>query len=157
MANVEMMMTIVAISFASILFIIFIMEIMKELMKKPSETNMTVFICCLTLMLMLAIMLVGCAKCINTETSTVQVKVTNAYHKASYTTMHYSLATKTMLPQTHAAIYKITVEYDGTEYDIRDRDTYYKYSDSIGESVNGILETKKYDDGTVKYNIVDLE
>ena len=60
-------------------------------------------------------------------------------------------------PKTHAAIYKITVEYDGTEYDIRARDTYYKYSDSIEESVNGILETKKYDDGTVKYNIVDLE
>lgn len=108
-------------------------------------------------MFMLAVMLACCAKCVSTETSTVQVKVTNAYHKASYTTMYYSPATKTMLPQTHAAIYKITVEYDGTEYDIRDRDTYYKYSDSIGESVNGILETKKYDDGTVKYNIVDLE
>ena len=108
-------------------------------------------------MFMLAVMLACCAKCVSTETSTVQVKVTNAYHKASYTTMYYSPETKTMLPQTHAAIYKITVEYDGTEYDIRDRDTYYKYSDSIGESVNGILETKKYDDGTVKYNIVDLE
>jgi len=116
-----------------------------------------IYLCGLTLMFMLAVMLACCAKCVSTETSTVQVKVTNAYHKASYTTMYYSPATKTMLPQTHAAIYKITVEYDGTEYDIRDRDTYYKYSDSIGESVNGILETKKYDDGTVKYNIVDLE
>ena len=105
-------------------------------------------------MFMFAVMLACCAKCVSTETSTVQVKVTNAYHKASYTTMYYSPATKTMLPQTHAAVYKITVEYDGTEYDIRGRDTYYKYSDSI---VNGILETKKYDDGTVKYNIVDLE
>ena len=108
-------------------------------------------------MFMFAVMLACCAKCVSTETSTVQVKVTNAYHKASYTTMYYSPATKTMLPQTHAAVYKITVEYDGTEYDIRGRDTYYKYSDSIGESVNGILVTKKYDDGTVKYNIVDLE
>ena len=116
-----------------------------------------IYLCGLTLMFMLAVMLACCAKCVSTETSTVQVKVTNAYHKASYTTMYYSPATRTMLPQTHAAVYKITVEYDGTEYDIRGRDTYYKYSDSIGESVNGILETKKYDDGTVKYNIVDLE
>lgn len=116
-----------------------------------------IYLCGLTLMFMFAVMLACCAKCVSTETSTVQVKVTNAYHKASYTTMYYSPATKTMLPQTHAAIYKITVEYDGTEYDIRGRDTYYKYSDSIGKSVNGILETKKYDDGTVKYNIVDLE
>lgn len=116
-----------------------------------------IYLCGLTLMFMFAVMLACCAKCVSTETSTVQVKVTNAYRKASYTTMYYSPATKTMLPQTHAAVYKITVEYDGTEYDIRGRDTYYKYSDSIGESVNGILETKKYDDGTVKYNIVDLE
>lgn len=116
-----------------------------------------IYLCGLTLMFMLAVMLACCAKCVSTETSTVQVKVTNAYHKASYTTMYYSPATKTMLPQTHAAIYKITVEYDGTEYDIRGRDTYYKYSDSIGKSVNGTLETKKYGDGTVKYNIVDLE
>lgn len=116
-----------------------------------------IYLCGLTLMFMFAVMLACCAKCVSTETSTVQVKVTNAYHKASYTTMYYSPATKTMLPQTHAAVYKITVEYDGTEYDIRGRDTYYKYSDSIGKSVNGTLETKKYDDGTVKYNIVDLE
>lgn len=115
------------------------------------------FLCSLTIMLMFAVVLTGCAKCVSTETSTVQVKVTNVYHKASYTTTYYNPATKTIFPQTHAAIYKITVEYDGTEYDIRGRDTYYKYSKSIGKSVNGTLETKKYDDGTVKYNIVDLE
>ena len=34
--------------------------------------------------------------------------------------------------------------------------TYNKYSDKIGEYADGILETKKYDDGTVRYNIVDL-
>ena len=115
------------------------------------------FLCSLTIMLMFAVVLTGCAKCVSTETSTVQVKVTNAYYKASYTTMHYNTATKTMLPQAHAAVYKIIVEYDGTEYDIRGRDTYNKYSGSIGKFVNGTLETKKYDDGTVKYNIVDLE
>ena len=115
------------------------------------------FLCGLTIMLVFAVMLTGCAKCVSTETSTVQVKVINAYHKASYTTMYYSPATKTMLPQAHAAIYRITVEYDGTEYDIFDSDTYNKYSESIGKSVNGTLETKKYDDGTVKYDIVDLE
>ena len=36
-----------------------------------------IYLCGLTLMFMLAVMLGGCAKCINTETSTVQVKVTN--------------------------------------------------------------------------------
>ena len=108
-------------------------------------------------MFMLAVMLACCAKCVSTETSTVQVKVTNAYHKASYTTTYYSPATKTIFSQTHAAIYKITVEYDGRKYNIFDSSTYNKYSNRIGEYVNGTLETKKYDDGTVRYNIVDLE
>lgn len=62
-----------------------------------------IYLCGLTLMFMLAVMLACCAKCVSTETSTVQVKVTNAYHKASYTTMYYSPATKTMLPQTHGS------------------------------------------------------
>lgn len=71
--------------------------------------------------------------------------------------MYYSPATKTMMPQSHPAVYSITVKYNGVEYDISDSDTYNKYSDKIGEYVDGILETKKYDDGTVRYNIVDLE
>ena len=61
------------------------------------------------------------------------------------------------MPQSHPAVYRITVEYNSVEYDISDSDTYNKYSDKIGEYVDGILETKKYDDGTVRYNIVDLE
>ena len=101
--------------------------------------------------------LVGCAKCISTETSTVQVKITDEYHRDAYTTMYYSPATKTMMPQSHKAVYIITVEYNGVEYDISGSNTYNKYSDKIGEYVDGILETKKYDDGTVRYNIVDLE
>ncbi len=36
-------------------------------------------------------------------------------------------------------------------------DTYTKYVDKVGENANAILETKKYDDGTVKYNITTLE
>ena len=101
--------------------------------------------------------LTGCAKCISTETSTVQVKIIDEYHKATYTTMHYNPATKTMMPQSHPAVYRITVEYNGVEYNISGSNTYNKYSDKIGEYVDGILETKKYDDGTVRYNIIDLE
>ena len=87
----------------------------------------------------------------------MQVKVTDEYHRTAYTTMHYSPATKTMLPQSHPAVYRITVEYDGVEYDISGSDTYNKYSDKIGEYVNGTLETKKYDNRTVKYKVIGLE
>ena len=110
----------------------------------------------LALVLAFMFILTGCAKCISTETSTVQVKIIDEYHRAAYTTMHYSPATKTMLPQSHSAVYRITVEYNSVEYNISGSNTYNKYSDKIGEYVDGILETKKYDDGTVRYNIVDL-
>lgn len=109
----------------------------------------------LTLLVFMFI-LAGCAKCISTETSTVQVKIIDEYHRAAYTTMYYNSATKTMIPQSHPAVYRITVEYNGAEYDISGSNTYNKYSDKIGEYVDGILETKKYDDGTVRYNIADL-
>ena len=55
------------------------------------------------------------------------------------------------------SVHRITVEYDGVEYDISGSDTYYKYSDKVGEYTNGILQIKKYDDGSVKYDIVELE
>lgn len=110
----------------------------------------------LTLLLVFIFILTGCAKCISVETSTVQVKITDEYHRAAYTTMHYNPATKTMMPQSHPAVYRITVEYDGVEYNFYDSDTYNKYSNQIGEYANATLETKKYDDDTVRYNIIDL-
>lgn len=111
----------------------------------------------IAMMFIFMFILTGCAKCISTETSTVQVKIIDEYHRTAYTTMYYSPATKTMMPQSHPAVYRITVEYNGVEYNISGSNTYNKYSDKIGEYVDGILETKKYDDGTVRYNIVDLE
>lgn len=108
-------------------------------------------------MLILTFSLVGCAKCIGTETSTVQVRITDEYYRAAYVTMYYSPATKTILPQSHPAVHRITVEYDGVEYDISGSDTYNKYSNKIGEYTNGTLQTKKYDDGTVRYDIIELE
>lgn len=107
--------------------------------------------------LIMAFSLIGCAKCISTETSTVQVKITNEYHRAAYTTMYYSPATKTILPSSHPGVYRITVEYNGVEYNISGSDTYNKYSDKVGEYTSGTLQTKKYDDGSVRYDIIELE
>lgn len=100
-------------------------------------------------------MLTGCAKYISTETSTVRVKVVDEYYRATYMTPIFNSETTTTI--IYPEVYRITVEYDGRKYNIFDSSTYNKYSDRIGEYVNGTLETKKYDDGTVRYNIVDLE
>lgn len=114
-------------------------------------------LCVLVALLIFIFVLTGCAKCIGTETSTVQVKVTDEYYMAAYTTMYYNPATKTMMPQFHPAIYRITVGYNSVNYNIYGENIYDKYSDLVGEYVNGTLEIRKYDDGTTRYNIVDLE
>ena len=101
--------------------------------------------------------LTGCTKCINTETSTVSVKVADEYYKPAYTTMYYNLMLKRIAPLYHPAIYQITVKYDNVNYDLYDEDTYDKYADQINNYVNGTLETKTYDDETVNRNIIDLE
>ena len=103
----------------------------------------------------LTFVLTGCAKCTSTETSIVQVKITDKYYRAQHTTIIPTGKSTVIIP--HSAVYKITVEYNGTEYNVYGNDTYNKYSDKIGEYTNAVLETKKYDNDTVKYNITELE
>lgn len=112
-------------------------------------------ILCIFLVMILLFTLVGCTKCISTEETTVKVKITDSYHRSSYMVPVYNGKTRTYI--TQPAIYRIYVEYDGFSYTITGSDTYNKYQDKVGEYVNGILETKKYDDGTVKYEIIGLE
>lgn len=101
--------------------------------------------------------LTECTKLIGTETSTVQVKITDAHYEETQLTYYYSIGSGTMVPHFNPPVYKITVEYDGTEYIVSGQHTYEKYSDSIGKYANGTLETRKYDDGSVMYKIVGLE
>lgn len=52
---------------------------------------------------------------------------------------------------------KFIVKYDDVTYRFTDKDTYKKCSDKVGEMVNATLEIDKYDDGTVKYIITEIE
>lgn len=79
------------------------------------------------------------------------------YYEEAFTTMVYNPILNTALPQSYPETYRITVEYNGIEYNFSDRDTYNKYSDKIGEYVNGILKIKKYDNWKIKYSIVGLK
>ena len=102
-----------------------------------------------------SVTLVGCRKCISTETSVVQVKVVDEYYRSAYVTMFWN--GKSMMPLSHPATYRITVEHDGVNYNIYGSTVYKQYSTRVGEYVNGILETKKYDDGSVEQDILNLE
>ena len=109
----------------------------------------------LLLLIVLCMLTAACAKCIDTKQETVEVVITDEHYRGPYTTFAYS--GKVMVPIHHAATYRITVEYNGVEYDVHGRDVYDAYKDRIGETVEGILEIRTYDDGTVKYEIVSLE
>lgn len=118
-------------------------------MKKRLYIIFTVFI--------LILSLTSCIKCTSTMTKTVQVKIVDARHRPSYTTIHHNAATKTSRPRVHPAVYRITVMYNGLKYDFSGKDAYNKYFNKTGKYVNGVLQIKEYDNGKVKYSIIKLE
>lgn len=96
----------------------------------------------------------GCAELISTEYETVQVKIVDKYHRGSYLTPMRAGKVTTYI--THPAVWRITVEYEGVEYSISGHDTYDRYKDMVGETISATLEIRRYDDGTIKYDITEL-
>lgn len=117
--------------------------------------RMSIIIVLIVVPIVTVLLLTSCAKLVNTETQTVEVTIVDEYHRGSYITPMKVGKVTTM--QTHPAINRITVSYNGVEYTINGKDTYDKYCDKIGEIANATLEIRTYDDGTVKHVIVALE
>lgn len=104
-----------------------------------------------------AISLCGCAKCISTETSEVQVVIKDANYKSASSIVIYNPGLKMSMVQPVPAQYKVTVEYNDCEYKFTGKDTYSKCKDKVGETVIGVLEIKKYDNGRVVNNIIEIK
>lgn len=105
-------------------------------------------------MVVLAIILTGCAKCVRTET-TVQVEVVDTYYQKSYVQPIVVAGHCSMI--VYPESYGIMVEYEGREYMIEGEDTYRKCSGRIGESVDATLETKTYSDGSKEQQIAEIK
>ena len=101
--------------------------------------------------------LAGCTKCIDVQTSEVEVTITDVYHHGSYTTMQYNAAIKVMMPHIHPAVYRVTVSYNGADYYFYDSATYERCKNSLGEQIPAVLETRLYNNGTERYNIVSIK
>lgn len=108
-----------------------------------------------SMFMIMILSLVGCAKLVSTEYENVEVNIIDEYHKGMYITHVFNGKTTTMI--THPAVYRITVEYNGVEYTISGSDTYNKYKEKVGQIAIGTLQIRTYDDGTVKYDITELE
>lgn len=118
-------------------------------MKKLKKSIKVLVIICLI------ISLSGCTKCINTSYKNVKVKIADEYYRKAY---YFPVFTgKVMIMVRRPAAYRITIEYNGTKYTISDHDVYEKYKDKIGENAIGVLEIREYDNGTTKYNIVEIK
>ena len=110
-----------------------------------------------SMFMIMILSLVGCAKLVSTEYENVEVKITDVYYKQSYTTTTYNPELKMPMVHSYPAVYIVTIEYNGVEYTISGSDTYNKYKEKVGQTAIGTLEIRTYDDGTVKYDITELE
>jgi hypothetical protein len=104
---------------------------------------------------MLSISLVGCDEIIRTETKEVEVAIVDSYYSPPWSQPIWTGKFFTYMP--HPAIYQITVEYGGVEYDLNSSELYETYKNRIGETVTGILEIIYYDSGHVYREIVWLK
>jgi hypothetical protein len=109
----------------------------------------------LILSVFILLLLTGCASVISIEYENVEVVVVDEDYTAMWLQPVKCGNVTTFI--THPAHYKIIVEYNGVKYTLDDEDAYKKYKNKIGQTVNGTMEVKTFDDGTVKYDIWSLE
>ena len=101
--------------------------------------------------------LAGCtkpAKVESTEDSTVQVKIVDEYYRDSYMTSIHNVKSFRYTPCL--TVYQISVEYNGKQYYLTDKESYELYHDKIGETADALLRTTKWDNGNVTYDIIGL-
>lgn len=96
----------------------------------------------------------ACAKVVSTQTNIVPVTIVNRFHSSS--TVFPVIINNHVFMNVIPEKYCITVEFAAKEYEITGRETYEKFKDKIGETVNAKIETICFDDGIIKYNIVEL-
>lgn len=98
--------------------------------------------------------LTGCTKCIKKSSEPVKVKIVNEYYDPERTRVYFSNGK--IHTYTEPAEYEITVKYDGIDYTIPGESTYRKYHGRIGETVQGMLVTREYDNGESTTQIVSI-
>ena len=100
------------------------------------------------------VLLTSCAKLINTEYKEVEVKITDTYYRAPYTTPIRVGKTTTYVH--HPSAYYVYVEYEGIEYTLGGIGIYNEYKSKVGQIVQGKLEINTYDNDTIKYDILEI-
>lgn len=100
-------------------------------------------------------LLTGFAKCIDTQYSDVTVTITDEYYRPGYNQVMYINKKPTLI--WHGPDYRIDVTYDRCTYSVYGTDAWHAYHERIGDTVTGVLETKMYDDDSLKMRITELK
>ena len=110
-------------------------------------------LCIVSLLLILSF--TGCAKVVDVQQETVEVKVINTDRTAAW--IQPVRAGKVTTYIHHSAEYNVIVEYNGNYYTFDNKEMYHKYTNRIGCYTTAVLETKTYDNGKVKWALVELK
>lgn len=113
------------------------------------NTRKIIFV--LTFLIFTVIFITSCAKLTREEYIDVEAIITNVYYKPSYKTL--IMVGRVPMYKKHRAKYRITVKYEGKEYNISGRKFYKKNKNKIGKSIKVVLRKRYYDDGSVRQDI----
>jgi hypothetical protein len=105
----------------------------------------------LTFLILTVTFLTSCTKLTNEEYIDVEAVITDTYYKPPYTT--YVMCGKVPVVNTYPAEYRITVKYEGVEYNISGSKFYKENKDKIGKTVKVVCHKRYYEDGSVKKDI----
>lgn len=102
----------------------------------------------LLILIAVAVSLTGCAKLIDTQEEVVEATIVDTRFYAGYYT--YIKSGNTTIMQWYPARYYTTLEYNGISTDIFGSDLYSRCNGKNGATIQCILITESYDDGSVK-------
>lgn len=97
------------------------------------------------------IFLASCSKITHEEYIDVEAVITNVYYKPSYRT--FIMCGKVPMATTYPSKYRVTVKYEGVEYNINGSKFYKENKDKVGKTIKVVCHKEYYDDGSVKQYI----
>lgn len=95
--------------------------------------------------------LTSCAKLVSEKYVDVEATITDTYYKPSYIIPMRTGKITTFV--THPAVYRVTIEYEGIEYNISGSNFYNEHKHRVGESVKVVCHKRYYDDGTIRQDM----
>lgn len=109
----------------------------------------------LPLIILILLVITGCAKVVKTEEEAVKATVVDAYHRSMIVQPYTIVINNRLHVQTRVipAVNRITIKYGDVEEDISSQALYNQYKDRIGAEIDAVLITTYFDNDTTKQRL----